>query len=407
LPAEPPGAAHSGRIEIAAVLALPEAMTVTITAPAAETARPDALGPVSPLRPAPEISVILPTFNARADVPVLVERLGRVLAACEWEVIFVDDNSADGTAAVARAIGAADARVRCLRRIGRRGLASGALEGMLASQARYLAVIDADPLAEDAPLVEMLQRLRGGLVDLVVASRYLDAAVAGAPDDRSHRWASALKRRLLGQDLSDPMSGTFMIRRDAFEPLAPVLSSQSTSLLFDLALVGRGRLRVAELARAGQKPVKPGQLDAGMAIEFCGLTFARLTHDAISIRFLMFCLVGLSGVGIHMGILWLGLLGVGMPFAAAQTVAAIGAMVWNFTLNNTFTYHDRRLTGRAFVSGLIRFQVICAIGAISNIGVASFIYSGGQNWWIAGLGGVVMGAVWNYAVTSVFVWRRG
>jgi dolichol-phosphate mannosyltransferase len=402
--------AHSGRIEITAVLALSAAMTVTIAAAAAKTARPDALGPPSPLRPAPEISVIVPTFNAQAEVPVLVERLGRVLAGCDWEVIFVDDNSADGTAAVARAIGAGDARVRCLRRIGRRGLASGALEGMLASQARYLAVIDADPRAGEAPLVEMLARLRGGPVDLVVASRYLDAvpaAAVAAPNDRSQRWSSALKRRLLGQDLSDPMSGIFMIRRDAFEPLAPVLSSQSTSLLFDLALVGRGRLRIAELARAGQKPVNPGLLDAGIAIEFCGLTFARWTHDAISIRFLMFCLVGLSGVGIHMAILWLGLLGAGMPFAAAQTVAAIGAMVWNFTLNNTFTYHDRRLTGRAFVSGLIRFQVICAIGAISNIGVASFIYSGGQNWWIAGLGGVVMGAVWNYAVTSVFVWRRG
>jgi dolichol-phosphate mannosyltransferase len=270
-------------------------------------------------------------------------------------------------------------------------------------------VIAADLLAEEAPLVEMLARLRGGLVDLVVASRYLDAApaaVAGAPNNASHRWSSALKQRLLGRDLSDPMSGTFMIRRDAFEALAPALSVQSTSLLFDLNLVGRGRLRVAELAHGRHRRVKPGLRGAAMAIEFCGLTFARLTHDAISIRFLMFCLVGLSGVAVHMAILWLGLSGAGMPFAAAQTVAAIGAMVWNFTLNNMFTYHDQRLTGRAFVSGLIRFQVICAIGAISNIGVASFIYSGGQNWWIAGLGGVVMGAVWNYAVTSVLVWRR-
>jgi dolichol-phosphate mannosyltransferase len=203
------------------------------------------------------------------------------------------------------------------------------------------------------------------------------------------------------------MSGTFMIRRDAFEPLAAALSSQSTSILLDLNLVARGRLRVAELPRASHGGGQRGLLDAAIAIEFVGLTIARWTHDAISIRFLMFCLVGLSGVAIHLAILRLGLLSVGLPFAAAQTAAAIGAMVWNFTLNNLFTYHDQRLTGRAFWGGLIRFQLICAIGAISNIGVASFIYSGDQNWWLAGLGGVVMGAVWNYAVTSVFVWRRG
>jgi len=391
-------------------MALSAAMNVATPAAAAtKTASLSTLPPHAAVRPAPEISVIVPTFNAQAGVPILVERLGRVLAGCDWEVLFVDDNSPDGTSAVARAIGETDGRVRCMRRIGRRGVASACLEGMLASQAHYLAVIDAKLLHDETLLVEMLERLRGGLVDLVVASRYMGSGSAAVPNNtaRMSRWSSALQRRFLGVDLTDPMSGTFMIRRDAFEPLAAALSSQSTSILLDLNLVARGRLRVAELPRASHGGGQPGLLDVAIAIEFVGLTVARWTHDAISIRFLMFCLVGLSGVAIHLAILRLGLLSVGLPFAAAQTAAAIGAMVWNFTLNNLFTYHDQRLTGRAFWGGLIRFQLICAIGAISNIGVASFIYSGDQNWWLAGLCGVVMGAVWNYAVTSVFVWRRG
>lgn len=382
---------------------------VTPAAAAAKTASGDTLPLNSAMRPAPEISVIVPTFNARAEVAIIVERLSRALAACDWEVLFVDDNSTDGTAAAARALGETDARVRCMRRIGRRGLASACLEGMLASQARFLAVLEAALIDDETLPAEMLRRLRGGLVDLVVASRYLGGGPGAAPNDtaRMRHWSKALERRLLGADLTDPMSGTFMIRRDVFEPLAASLSSQSTSILLDLTLVARGRLRVTELPRAPRGGGQPGMRDIAIAIEYVGLAIARLTHDAISIRFLMFCLVGLSGVVIHLAILRLGLLSVGLPFVAAQTAAAIGAMAWNFTLNNLFTYHDQRLSGRAFLSGLVRFQLVCAIGAISNIGVASFIYSGGQNWWLAGLCGVVMGAVWNYAVTSVFVWRRG
>jgi dolichol-phosphate mannosyltransferase len=129
----------------------------------------------------------------------------------------------------------------------------------------------------------------------------------------------------------------------------------------------------------------------------------KLSGDAVSIRFLLFCFVGLSGVGVHLALLDAALIAV--PFTAAQTAATIGAMIWNFTLNNTVTYGDQRLTGLAYVTGLLRFMIVCGIGAVSNVGVASWIYANDNVWWIAGLGGAVMGAVWNYAVSAVFVWR--
>src|SRR5215213_10518201 len=96
------------------------------------------------IRPAPELSVVVPTFRERDNIPLLVDKLAHALAGVDWEVVFVDDNSPDGTAAVARAIGAADSRVRCVRRIGRRGLAGACIEGMLSCQAKYVAVMDAD-----------------------------------------------------------------------------------------------------------------------------------------------------------------------------------------------------------------------------------------------------------------------
>ena len=143
-------------------------------------------------RPAPELTVVVPTFNERTNIPILVERLGRALAECDWEVVFVDDNSPDGTAALVRAIGEKDCRVRCIRRIGRRGLAGACLEGILASQARYVAVMDADLQHDEELLAKMLDCLRAERADVVAASRYLDGgAVTGLSKERARvsRWS--------------------------------------------------------------------------------------------------------------------------------------------------------------------------------------------------------------------------
>jgi dolichol-phosphate mannosyltransferase len=263
-----------------------------------------------------------------------------------------------------------------------------------------LLVLDSAGPRDDTPFAAMLEQIRTRNCDLVVASRYGDGGSA-------HPWSKALLRRLIGFELADPISGTFLIRREAFAALAPALSPNSAGVLLDILLTARGRLRVAEQAIGARGAANYAAVDSALALGLAEHAVSRLTRGAVSVRFLMFCLVGLTGVGIHMGILWSVLRATALPFAAAQAAAAIGAMAWNFTLNNGFTYRDRKLTGLAFVGGLVRFQLVCAIGAISNVGVASFIYSGNHNWWLAGLAGVLMGAVWNYAVTSVFVWRKG
>jgi dolichol-phosphate mannosyltransferase len=350
-------------------------------------------------RPAPDIAVIVPAHNARGKVMALLAALDSAFGDAAWEAIVVDDHSPDGTFAAVAALGAEDARIRCLRRIGRRGTVGACLEGMLASQARTLLVVDVDGPHDAARFAALLEPIREG-ADLVAASRY-------AANDRAQHWSKALVRRLIHADLADPISGTFAIRREAFDALAPALSPNSAAVLLDILLTARGRLRVAEQpAAVAGGAANYAALDAALAIGLADHVVARLTRGAVSVRFLMFCLVGLSGVAVHMAILWSVLRTTALPFAAAQAAAAVGAMAWNFTLNNVFTYRDRKLTGLAFLGGLVRFQVICAIGAISNVGVASYIYRGDHNWWLAGLAGVLMGAVWNYAVTSVFVWRR-
>ena len=361
-------------------------------------------------RPAPELTVVVPTYNERANIPILAERLARALAGRDWEVLFVDDNSPDGTAAVARTLGETDARVRCIRRIGRRGLAGACLEGMLASQARYLAVMDADLQHDEGLLAAMLDRLHGGGCDLVVASRYLGGGSASGLSKqraRASRFATMLVHRLLRIDLTDPMSGHFMIRREAFEPLAPKISSQGFKILLDILATKPGSLRVVELPSTfHERRHGESKLDSKVALDFAALLTAKLTNDAVSARFLLFCLVGLTGLAVHLLTLSVATQLAALAFGIGQTLATVTAITWNFVLNNMFTYRDQRLTGWRFVTGLIRFQVICAIGAFSNVGIATWIYDYGSRWWLAGLAGALIGTVWNFVVSAAFVWRQ-
>jgi dolichol-phosphate mannosyltransferase len=370
----------------------------------------DAAAPSLAAAAAPELTVVVPTFNEGPNVPIVVERMARVLAGVAWEVIFVDDDSPDGTAAIAKALGDHDARVRCIRRVGRRGLAGACIEGMLASNARFVAVMDADLQHDEALLTEMLSRLRGGQYDLVVGSRYLaDANADGLSRPRlvSSRLAGIVSRGILGIEATDPMSGFFMLRRQLLETIAPRLSTQGFKILADILTSAPGRLRVSEVPyRFRARLHGASKLDSQVALDFLGLLVAKATRNAMPVRFVSFLLVGASGIVVHLLALKASLSLLDLSFAAGQTLATLIAMTSNFFLNNAVTYRDQRLTGVHALKGLLIFYVICAIGAVSNIGVATWLYSNRPVWWLAGLLGSVVGAVWNYAVSSALVWRR-
>ena len=348
---------------------------------------------------APTLSVVVPVVrpdDARTAIDALRAALG---SAGDWEAIFVDDNAPDETMSKVRAIIEQEPRARSVRRVGRNGLTQTCLVAMLASGARFVAMLEPEASRDTALLAAMLEKLRRDEADLVVATRH---HAEGGWLRRNVRTAlSAITRRVLSTELSDPTSGFFVLRRDALETLTPSLSSLGYQVLLDLIATARGRLRIVEVAADSTEGPRRSELK--LTIELVALMLSKVTGDAVSIRFLLFCLVGLSGVGVHLGLLDAALFV--LPFTWAQTGATIGAMMWNFSLNNVVTYGDQRLSGWSYVTGLVRFMIVCSIGAVSNVGVASFIYAHDNTWWIAGLGGAVMGAVWNYAVSSVFVWR--
>jgi dolichol-phosphate mannosyltransferase len=338
-----------------------------------------------------------------------VERIEIALNGVAWEVVFVDDDSPDGTAALAKEIATRNPRVRCIRRVTRRGLAGACIEGILSSAARFVAVMDADMQHDEKLLPRMLAILNTGEKDLVVGSRY---AAGGSAEALSKgrgtisRMATTLARRLTGVTLSDPMSGFFMMRRTSFDPLAGSLSTQGFKILLDIVITSRGTLRIAEEPYVfGARAHGESKLDAQVGLDFMGLLLAKLTGGAVTPRFLSFLLVGASGIVVHLGILRLALVFLGQGFAAAQTIATVVAMTSNFILNNVLTYRDKRLSGFAMVKGLIVFYAVSTVGALANISIASWLYANDSVWWVAGIAGALMSAVWNYALSNLFVWR--
>jgi dolichol-phosphate mannosyltransferase len=361
-----------------------------------------------PARAGGDLTVIVPTFNEAGNVAPLVERLATALAGLNWRVIFVDDDSPDGTADVVNRIAASDRRVQCLRRLRRRGLAGAVVEGVMASASPFVAVIDADLQHDEALLPAMFEVLRAGNTDLVIGSRYLEPeglASGLSPLRRAgSRLATWLARRVLKADVSDPVSGFFMIRRDVVERVAPRLSVEGFKILFDIIASQPTPLGIVEMPYAFRERQRgESKLDRRVIIEYLGLVLAKLTYNRVSVRALMFLLVGASGLVIHLAVLRM-MIGLGLAFAVAQLVAAVTAMTSNFLINNAVTYRDRRLTGTALLIGYLRFCALCSIGLIANVAVADLVHRHAPIWWLAGISGALFGALWNYVSTSVAVW---
>jgi dolichol-phosphate mannosyltransferase len=358
----------------------------------------------------PELSVIVPTFNERDNVTVLYRRLAATLVDIAWEVVFVDDNSPDGTWDVVRALALKDSRVRCIRRIGRRGLSGACIEGILASSAPYAAVIDADLQHDETQLPKMLLLLASDQADLVVGSRYIEGYKSEG-FNKQRAGASALAtevaKKMLRVEIADPMSGFFMVRRDRFEQLAPKLSVHGFKILLDLVATAHGSLRAVEIPYTfGARQHGESKLDSMVALDFLGLVLAKLTNDIVSLRFILFAMVGGIGLVVHLTTLFIALELVKVPFAEAQAAGAIVAMTSNFIMNNFLTYRDQRLKGFAILRGLIMFYIVCSVGLLANVGVAFSVYDQEPIWWLAGMAGALMGVVWNYAMSGLFVWRK-
>jgi len=356
----------------------------------------------------PELSIVVPTLEERENLSPLIEGLSTVLGGIDYEVIFVDDDSADGTAAAARELAQRNPRVRVIQRIGRRGLASAAVEGMLASSAPYLAVMDCDLQHDESILPAMLAKLRHSSLDLVVATRDTEGGMDAMPAHR--RALSRLGRRLstliCSTDLSDPMSGYFVLTRSYLDEVAHSLSGTGFKILLDLTVSARRPVKLAEIPYRF-RPRLHGQskLDIVVAVEYLALVADKLVGDFVPPSYVVFACAGSVGILAHLAVVQLLRLFLGTTLEKAQLISSLIVIAVNFLLNNQFTFRSARLRGIHLVAGMLVFYIACSIGLFLNLRVLDTLTSVSVPWYLAAAAGLAVGSVWNYWISSMFVWQ--
>ncbi|QIK79292.1 glycosyltransferase family 2 protein [Sphingomonas piscis] len=356
-----------------------------------------------------EVAVVVPTLNEVGNVEALIANLSLVLAGRGWEVVFVDDNSSDGTSGLIRSIGRDLRHVRVVERVGRRGLSSAVIEGILATAAPTVVVMDGDLQHDAGILPQLIDAVTLDGADIAIGTRYNQGGTVGDWDAgraRMSRLATRLGQVALGTNVSDPMSGFFAVDRTAFERSLPKLSGIGFKILLDLLASSPTTLRVAEVPYSfGKRVAGESKLGARVLAEYAELIAEKSIGRFVPVRMFKFLFVGGLGVFVHLGVLTTAL-HAGYSFLAAQTAAVMIAIASNFFLNNSFTYADRKLRGWKVIPGLASFYAISAAGAVANIGIGNWMAGQDERWWVAGMAGVIVGAVWNFAMSGSVTWRK-
>jgi dolichol-phosphate mannosyltransferase len=357
-----------------------------------------------------KLTVVIPTYNERQNVPILLAELERELYGIEWEAVFVDDHSPDGTSEVVREVARNNRRVRLIERIGRRGLSSACIEGMMASAAPYIAVMDGDLQHDEAILPEMLRRIEDEELDVVVASRRVTGGSMGEFAKKRIRLSNLgtrISSLICRCEVSDAMSGFFIVESGYFRELAPRLTGTGFKILIDILASSDGPPRVTDVPYCfANRQFGDSKLDVTVKLEYLYLILDKLVGKYLTTRLVLFLLVGAIGVLAHLAILAILYLNRVSDFTNAQAIATVVAMTCNFLLNNLITLRDRRLRGRRLAAGLLKIYAVYSLGAVFNVAVATMLYHRGIQWYVAGAAGIAISSFWNYNVNTVLTWRR-
>jgi dolichol-phosphate mannosyltransferase len=375
----------------------------------------------------PELTVIAPSFNEAENVVPLIEKLTAALEGVHWEVIFVDDDSPDGTSDRVREQARLNSRVRCVQRLGRRGLTSACAEAVLTSSAPYVAIIDADLQHDETLLPKMLAVLKSGEAEIVIGSRYTEKKLSeGFTRFRQATSfiATRLAQTILRAEITDPVSGFFMAKREVFEGAIRNLSGIGNKILVDIFASSNRRLKFRDLPYTFRSRLHgESKLDTLTVWEYLVLLGDKVFGRFVPIRLILFSLVGASGVVVHFAVFWTALLsGLAASYSAdhaiqfkiAQAAATLIAATSNFFLNNILTYRDKRLRGLAILGGLLSFLAISSIGAVVSVSFAGQVL----DWFpevmrdrkfvlsFAALSGIAVSTILNFSATAIFTWRK-
>jgi len=357
------------------------------------------------------LTIVVPTYNEKLNVRPLVSLLDKALVDINWEVIFVDDDSPDGTADEVRELARTRLDVRVIHRIGRRGLSGACIEGILSSAAPYVAVMDGDLQHDETVLISMIASFNADPeLNLVIGSRNVEGGSFGNGLSGIRSFgsdmATVMARKLLKIRVQDPMSGFFMIKLESFRDVVGELQRQGFKILTDLLSASRGSWKIKEIPFVfKERQYGQSKMDSAVTLEYFGLILARLTGGAISIRFVLFLFVGLTGILVQLLMVGFFLKVMFLSFFCSQILAVILAMTSNFFLNNILTYRDQSLSGKYILFGLLSFYFVCSLGAVANVAVANLVYNFVPLWILASFFGSVISSLWNFMSSKWLTWR--
>lgn len=357
----------------------------------------------------PELSIILPTYNERDNLIPVLQCLAQVLTPIDYEVLIIDDDSPDSTAAMARTIAQLNPRVRVLQRIGRRGLASAVVEGALATSSPYLLVMDADLQHDERIIPAMLKKLQEEDLDVVIGSRNIDGGSMG--EFASNRVALSnvgrrLSERICRVHIHDPMSGFFLISREYFHQVVHNLSCVGFKILVDLLASARRPVRVGEVAYTFRNRIHgESKLDIVVGVEYLELVLDKWIHGLVPVSYLLFGVVGSVGVLANLLLVALFIEFFRLPYLQAQALGVMITIALNFLLNNQITFRSAQLRGMRLLQGLGLFYLSCSVGVLVQVAIATSLERLNMPWTVATMLGIAVGSVWNYSMAFLFVWH--
>jgi dolichol-phosphate mannosyltransferase len=358
------------------------------------------------------LSIVLPTFNERVNVGPIVEQLLPLGDSYNLEILFVDDDSSDGTADAILRLSRQYPCIRLIRRVGRFGLSSAIKEGILDSTGDVILVMDCDGQHEPAAVFTTVSKLLDSDLDLLIGSRFHpEASIEGlsAKRQRQSTLANRVARFSLPRyrTLTDYMSGFFALRPERALGYVRQVDVSGFKFLYELLALSGGHLRVAEVPLEFQARIS-GESKLNLAVVWdLGISILHtLLLRSVPRRALSFALVGATGIVSHLLLFSVAHKWLAFTFEQAQTSAVIGAASTNFLINNLLTFRVQQLKGLALLIGLIRFLLVTSLGMVANVGVSSVIYHQGSGTALMAMfAGIAVDFVWKYAASSRFVWN--
>lgn len=355
-----------------------------------------------------EVSIVVPTYNERENLPLLVQKMSESLKDVKYELIIVDDNSPDGTGKLADELTKKLENLKALHRMEKKGLATAVVYGLKYARAPTVCVMDADLQHPPEKIPELLAEINGG-ADIAIASRYVQKGGVKKWGKRRRfisKGAEFLSRLTVPrvQGLTDPLSGFFAFKQEVVS--GAKLNPVGFKILLEILVKGTWQ-KIAEVPYVfGKRAHGKSSLGFGEHFNYLRHLLRLMRAGGEASRFLKFCLVGASGVVVNLGLLWILTEIVGFFYLVSAAFSIEASILSNFALNELWTFKDRANSTRGILRRALKFNMICVIGLMINLAIlAALTELLGVYYMVSALFGIAAATLWNYMMSAMWTWK--